>query len=235
MKTYRPSFVKLVATVIGLTGGLALSSVGAATKTIVSPEFSVGYGFVYDAAKVGKWSVEETDASNVEPGDDFDLSVEVEGGPISPTGASFIDRTLQEMTETNASGLVSNFLVTIEGNYSGPKPADAAADPKYKVTVNIEKISIYAAPVQGNMGNSLGFSETTYGNEQKQKPEEFTSSEAFGVMGAFQQLQWEIEKQSGKRRTFELIQTKKGIEDQDAFAIDGFEVTGTVEVTYESK
>lgn len=228
MKTRKQIFVKS-ALILAIIGCSATITAQAETKTITSPEFSIGYGFVPKSDNTGQWSVEETEASNTLPGKGFGVTMEVEGGQLSATGVSFIGREARPVSSSNASGLVSNFLVTVSGSYDGKKPADAANNPKYKVKVNIKRISIYAAPTIANGSDTINFSETTYGNDQVQQPQEETAPATFATLSAWRQLEWVPTKNEGQTRTFELNQTGEG----NPFAIDGLEVIGTVEVTYD--
>lgn len=209
---------------------------------IVSDDFSIAVGA--NLTEGGKlWSIQENEGANIHPGDKFSLDVQVEGVAMSQTGPTFKERTLGEVTGGGMSGTVEKFLATITGKYTGAAPADAANPPNYRIQVNITNISIYASPIGDEAGSipvfTLKFNEVTFDHEQSQeeqpleiKPGRFTKALNY------EQISWtpksypspagDLDQEQG--RLFDLTESER-----NAIAIDGFEVSGNIVLTYDTK
>ncbi len=227
--------------VVSVLGCSLSASFLAVAGEIKSDEFSIAVGANVKETVV--WTLQETEASNVGPGDKFSLDVHLDGGAMSATGPTFKEKVLGGVSGGSVSGIVSNFLATVTGKYTGPAPKDAANPPNYRVQVNVTAISIYAAAIGDEAGSipvfDLNFNEVTYGHETSQdvqpvevRPRRFTDATNYV------QISWApksyptdpgaLDQEQG--RIFDLTESQK-----DAIAIDGFEITGNIVVTYDSK
>lgn len=208
---------------------------------IKSDEFSVAVGANVQGPAV--WSFQETEGANVGPGEKFSLDVHLDGGAMSNTGPTFKEKTLGGVKSDGVSGIVSSFLATVTGKYTGPAPADAENPPNYRLQVNISAISIYAAGIGDEAGSipvfNLNFNEVTYGHESSQDPQPIEiRPRRFTDANNFFQVSWTpknyptdpgaLDQEQG--RIFDLTESEK-----DALAIDGFEITGQIVLTYDSK
>jgi len=222
--------------------GAAVSSVSMVSAgQIVSENFSIAFGVAPNGGSL--WNTQENEAANTPPGENFELDVKVDGEAMSQTGPTFKERKLGGVDGGSMSGTVEKFLATIVGKYTGPAPADAANPPNYRIQVNISEISLYASAIGDEAGSiptfTLNFNEVTFDHEQSQeaqsieiKPGRFTNA------ANYDQIVWQpknyaspagdIDQEQG--RLFDLTESER-----NALAIDAFEVSGNIVLTYDSK
>lgn len=233
-----PTFRKLFP-VVSMVIVLARSSFAG---EIVSDNFSIAFGANSSEGRT-IWTVQENEGANVFPGDKFNLDVQVDGVAMSQTGPTFKERVLGAVSGSAMSGTVEKFLATITGKYKGPAPADAANPPNYRIQVNITSISIYGSAIGDEAGSipvfKWHFNEVTFDHEQSQeeqpleiKPGRFTNALNYD------QLTWtpknyaspagDLDQEQG--RLFDITESER-----NAIAIDGFEVSGNIVLTYDSK
>lgn len=133
---------------------------------ITSADFSLGYGFNPLAeGGVRSWNGLENTAPyiNVTTLGDFSLVPTMTGATYSGSGVAFQDRELTDGSSTAQSACTMSMALV--GSWAGTKPVDAAADPNYRITINITAMSIYGF---NNVGDSLAMilRETTTGHTQ---------------------------------------------------------------------
>lgn len=209
------------------SGTVVLGMVASASAaTISSSPFSVGFGFT--TAK--QWNtIDETSAVNVYPTGDFTLDASVAGSINSGTGPGFVNRDIT--SPGNSSGWGGDFLATLIGSYSGT-PVDAAVNPNYQISLNISSITIYAVTQTGAV-QTLNFTETTSSHEQTQSGQNVASGNAANG-STYTQVAWDVPDYStaglSQTRTFALLSEI----DIGNFFFDGFEIAGTIEVTYDA-
>jgi len=221
-------------------GLLAAATASAGAATITSGNFSLGYGYAND-----KWSTDETSSisspnPNVYLSGNFTLGdVTFTGIKASNGGVGFADRILGHNGTNNQSGYIGVigvnelFSATITGSYTGPTPADAAANPNYQVEVNITAIKIYAAQF-GASSDTVNWTETTAGNVQSQSPQ------AVGTAGVsdpanYVHIGWNPAEflspvgSTSQTRSFGL-----GSNNPENIALDGFEIFGNMVLHYDA-
>ena len=206
---------------------------------IVSDNFSVALGASSVTNPV--WTVEGDESGNVSPGLGFALSVDLEGEALSPSGPTFLNKRLGNISGVGVVARAGKFIATISGKYTGPVPSDAANPPNYRIQVNVTAISIYAAALgDGSVSNyMLNFNEVTAGQEQSQEEQSIElRSESFSNLSNYTHLVWapkswastvgEIDQEQG--RIFDLTESEP-----NSAAIDGFEISGNIVLFYDSK
>jgi hypothetical protein len=222
--------------VIGLSLLTVVSSRGGQIK---SDDFVVAMGA--SAVENPVWTREDDESNAVAPGPNFELGVDLEGEALSPSGPTFRNGKLENISGMGVVAKAKKFIATVVGKYIGPAPADAANPPNYRVQVNVSEISIHAA-VAGDGSipiYKLNFNEVTGGQEQSQKeqPLEFRA-ESFSNLSNYTRLSWTpkswpstaggIDQEQG--RIFDLTESEP-----DSVAIDGFEIRGNIVLLYDSK
>ncbi len=205
-------------------------------KTITST-FSKGFGWNNHS-----WNTTETTSANVEPNANFQVSFNF-GSPgsatLSNTGPTFSSRVLGPISTSTAhqAGYPLNFVANVTGKYAGTVPVDAAGNPNYKVKVVIDSISINSAPVLLTAGQTLNFNETTSGHASAQSPQAIPTTGNFTVLSSWQKYAWnpgDFESAAGilqqpQTRTFTLTEASS-----DNLAIDGLEISGHIELSYDA-
>ncbi len=207
-------------------------------KTIVST-FSKGYGW-----KGNSWNTSETASANTDPTANFQLSIGF-GSPgsvtFSNTGPTFANRVLGHVSASGTDYQCSypaGFVATVSGGYVGTIPADAAGNPNYKIRIIVDSISMYSAPSTPSATQTLALSETTSGHTQAQTPQYVTTTGNFLTVTNWAKFAWNpsdylspigILRQT-QSRAFTL--TESAI---TALAIDGFEVSGQIELSYDAE
>lgn len=206
---------------------------------IVSDNFSVALGA--NSVTHPVWSVEGDESDNVSPGSSFALSVDLEGEALSPSGPTFLNRRLENVSGTGVVARAGKFVANISGKYTGPVPSDAANPPNFRIQVNVTSISVYAAVLGDGSASTymLNFNEVTAGQEQSQEgqPVELRS-ESFSNLSNYIHLVWApkswsstvgaIDQEQG--RIFDLTESEP-----NSIVIDGFEVNGNIVLLYDSK
>jgi len=208
----------------------------AAAEGMASADFSMGYGFTNHTGR-DAWDTSETELVNRNVGKDFRLDIKVEGGGFSKFGPSFRDRILQAPTPTGMSGNVAKFKVTVTGVYTGPTPSDAAAEPNYRLRLDIRKISIYAAVFDESNGCTLNFDEQSEGFEQSQDPQPLDSkANGFRVLTNYHNIAWEPgapevnARGNAQTRVFTLSESVAG-----GAVLDGLEISGNIILEYDKR
>ncbi len=223
----------------GMFFALVFSPANAAT--IISDSFSIAQGFAQNGAlNSGLYDTSETAGVNVSPGANFTLSVSINAGTLSATGFTFVNGVLANLGGTNYSsyvdpGLVGAFLVTLDADYTGPTPGDAAPIPNYKLQLNITNVSLWAAGFEAQgLSGTLGWTETTAGNAQAQTPVSIETNPGANwlTLANYNNVAWTPtgfeSTGTNQARTFGQAQTGAG------FAEDGFLVTGNIVLTYDA-
>lgn len=223
----------------GVAGWVLAMSSASWSGEIVSNEFSVGVGAGSVTPPI--WIVDET--SQVSPGENFSLSVDLEGEAMSPTGPTFNNQRLGGVSGEGVVGKVDKFVATITGKYTGPAPADAANPPNYRIQVNIKDISIYAAAIGDasttTASYTVNFNEVTSGQEQSQEPQTVElKPDSFSNPANYVPIVWTpknapspvgaLDQEQG--RIFDLTESEPS-----ALVIDGFEIKGTIVLLYDTK
>jgi len=220
----------------GLVLSMATLSMGG---QIVSDDFSVALGA--NSVTHPVWSVEGNESDSVSPGPSFALSVDLEGEALSPSGPTFLNKRLENISGTGVVARAGKFVANISGKYTGPVPSDAANPPNFRIQVNVTSISVYAAVLGDESASTymLNFNEVTAGQEQSQEGQSVElRSESFSNLSNYIHLVWapkswsstvgEIDQEQG--RIFDLTESEP-----NSIAIDGFEVIGNIVLLYDSK
>jgi hypothetical protein len=220
--------MKVSSAAITMVAGLAMAA-SASAATITSTPFSVGYGF---SAQTNGWNTTETSWLNTLPSTDFSFGISVVGGQQSNTGPNFTGRKIIAPPAGGSYGESadpSTFGVTLTGTYTGTPGDVDLSDPGYQITINISQISIYGASQTTNSTQSLGFNETTAGHAQSQTPQTIAAGTNYAANGPYTQAVWDPADYSSAAttqvRTFDLSPT-------GTIYTDGFEVFGTIDVSY---
>lgn len=212
---------------------------------IVSEHFSasVGYGptgYTSEGVPIDVgWHHDEPQSDNADS-KNFKIEVAVTSSGLSRTGPGFTGGALTEVTGGGHCAMTTDFQVAVTASYLGNLPADAKADPRMRIRIHIEKISIYAAALQEAEDPKLWFVEATDNHSQEQAAQEYPST-GFILQENYTPLEWQPPSflspvgQTVQRRFFTLGQSASNGNDTPFFAIDGLQVSGTVEVVYESK
>lgn len=220
----------------------------AVTGTIISSNFSLGYGVIQNGTQAQQWSDSETSSANTNVNSPFSLSVVFSSrtpaadddsydGAGSFQGPTFPNRVLSDGdTTTTISGWAPRFQVALNGSWTGATPLDATPNPNYQFSLEITSIRIY-----GNLSaygdathTSMWFSEVTAGHGSSMSP--FVVSRTTPILAAtnWTQLVWNPNDFSDPgttgSRTFWVNADTTG---SHAF-IDGFEVFGDLVVTYDA-
>jgi hypothetical protein len=194
---------------------------------ISSSEFSLGYG--YTGSKT--WNTSETSGANTATTiGDFTFLPTLVSGHMSSWGPRFPNRVLT--TNQNSSGYCSRsdgFGVSIAGSWAGDDPPDAAADPDYHIQLNITGISIYAAGrVWG--ATEIAFQETTTGHEATSGYTAIPDVDSGYKGDGYGQLAWDPADYATADKSFARVFDL--VTDAAFCAVDGFEVFGTIDITY---
>ena len=218
--------------ILGAAAVLLSPRAPAATVTTVSDEFSLGYGFsTY-------WNTLEI----VSPGVNtptmighFAFVPAVNSSNASLTGPTFPDRVLTDGS-LNGCGAAVDFIVSIAGTYNGPTPWNAAPNPNYQLKVVIDSISVCATPTVENSTVWVNWQETTAGHTasgpglEVWRPYVAPINQAWG----YRHLSWSPPSYdvagTSAVRTFGLASSNNSL---PSWVLDGFQVTGHVELTYD--
>lgn len=135
---------------------------GEASATVISNNFSIGYGFTPTS-----WNTSETSSVNVDVAGDFTLGITFPPSAAFTMGAgpTFINRVLASSTDTQTEGRTDTFDVTVTAAYTGPLTGGSTR-------LVIDNISIYAGNhTTGGVTNLdesgvdlINWIETTVGN-----------------------------------------------------------------------
>jgi hypothetical protein len=219
---------------------LAVMPAGAATGTITSANFSLGYGYV--SGKI--WNTSETAANNTATTiGNFSFSATPTSLYISNSGCGFTGRVLGTGTYASGVGYYSsaynNFSAPITASYNGPAPVDAAATPNYRLIIDINSISIYVGAQTTSTVKIARWDEVTSGHLQA------SSAITIGSVGGswsnvshYDRLSWNPDDFSiamagvnnSVTRTFDILNTGSTT---DKRFVEGFEVTGSVQLIYD--
>jgi hypothetical protein len=120
----------------------------------------------------------------------------------------------------------------------GAVPANAAANPNYKVKVVVDSLSVYSAPILLTAGQTLNFNETTSGHTQAQSPQSIPTGGNFTVLSSWNKYAWnptDYDSSAGplqqtQTRSFTLTQVSPGAD----LVIDGLEISGHLELSYDA-
>jgi len=229
------------ATKLNALGILALTIAVSSNVTaamIVSDQFSFGYGKDNNTSGL-PWTLKTGGGTTSNTIGDFTFTPTVESGIYASNGPIFNNNRVLTNGITNASSTAGNtgtWSMSVTGSYAGT-PADAAENPNFRITLIIESISIYAAsygnPAPPN--NLLAWTETTAGHMSSSEPITliYAGSTAANLNTAtnFRQLVWNpddflIDGTTSARSFGFLTDTIR--------PIDGFEITGRIEITYDT-
>ena len=220
----------------------------ASAVTITSSNFSLGFGANVNTGTGVAWTTIETNSANtpvtvananatpIIVDTDFTLTPTVLGRNFSATGPIFTGRVLATGT-SNVSAWSRNFEVTLDGVYSGTLPANAF---DVKTTVNVSQISIFAHAFNNSSyttdPNNFHFNETTIGNigSSLNATTLVNLGSTTGNPANYTQLLWNPTELGvdgfSASRNFNVT----GFGDATiAYAIDGLEIFGTIEVSYQ--
>jgi hypothetical protein len=225
--------------VIASIGVCALGLTGVASAaTVISTPFSVGYGFSGSSTATSSWNTTEpttsSSSNNIYPTGDFNLAISVAGTAQSATGPSFFNRVIGTGTTGQGpagseSGNPADFLATLVGTYTGTPGDVDIGNPNYQVTVNISQISIYGTAQDTVNAQNLGFNETTAGHAQSQTAQTIAAGAGYAYYGPYTQVIWDPSDYSSAGTT----QTRTfGLTSAGTVFTDGFEVFGTIDVSY---
>jgi hypothetical protein len=206
---------------------------GQVTRTLTSSNFSFGFGFTDDPFG---WTTAETDSTNTPTTQgDFSFEHTVTGSNNSSGGCTFVNRVLTDQLpgENGRSANGEGFLATFVGTYNGPTPADALPEPNFRLTLNITNISMYVCAYD-NTANPMAFAETT--------PDHAAASPGVNdpvppnnatVVSNYSHLVWDPADFSvtGTTSTRLFTITAPTLVNVQ---MDGFEVLGNVQLTYDA-
>lgn len=135
--------------------------------TITSANFSLGYGFNRLAVGgVGAWNTLETSSQNTATTlGDFSFVPSLSGLEDTSAGLTFTDRVLATTGTFSTCAYTMN--MSLAGSWTGTKPVDAAADPNYRITIDITSIKVWghsSNPTEG--ADKIKLTETTSGYEK---------------------------------------------------------------------
>lgn len=209
------------------------SSVNAAV--VVSNSFSYGYTKANGSSLA--WTLQ---APTTAVTGDFTFTPTVTSAFFSQGGPIFPNRVLTSASANQYSGTSGGadpFTAVLNYSYTGT-PVDAAPVPNYRISLIIDSISIYGVKYNTASfpGNTLAFSETTPGflaTSSAITLNNATASTAAGLQDAtpYLQLVWNPEdfmiSGTNGSRSFALVSESQR-------PIDGFEVFGRIEVTYDA-
>lgn len=225
----------LLIAIIGIAHAcIALDARGA---VITSDTFSVAMG---KTSTVANWNTTETASVNVPPGSLFALAVNVSSGYYSTGGPTFTNAVIGTYGGSNFSGKTSDFNVFMSAAYAGPAPVDVAAIPNYQLTFVITNISVYAASNAVGDTHTLNWREvptTITPTAQSQDPQTLDFTETWQNAAGYEQLSWDPSdtpiaisaRGNGVTRNFVL-----DTEDGKVFTLDGYRVTGYIQLTYDA-
>jgi len=215
---------------VALLFGIGGAQVAAAV-TIQSAPFSLGYGFIGPGA-TGTWKTTETSGANTPTTQgDFTFSPLVTGGQFDSTGPGFPARVLTDSVGWTGVSIAysteAGFQADITGAFTGVLPAGT----NHQIRINIDQVSIYAIAhpsfVAGD--ETIAFAETTAGHADASPAIGLTPTGAYTIAANYSLLSWDptdfAEPGVTFTRTFVLTS-------DDLRGIDGFEISGTVELIF---
>ncbi len=218
--------------------GVLVSSLSAQAEMISSQPFSFGYGCTSkDGNSYAIWDTTEDDDqnTNITIGD-FTFSPAVTNGEqwgFSSQGPIFPNRDLNNGSG-NLCGRTTDFSVTIVGSWGGATPADAAPNPNYQIRLNISSLRIWAAsytPLQGDHEH-IAFTEATSGHTATSTYMDLptsTDNTGLNLEDNYLQLTWDPSDYYTGGTNFTRA---FGVISDDIRPIDGFEVFGTIDMSY---
>jgi len=216
---------------------LTYDSVTPTSRQTITVPFSMGWGW-----KSNTWNTTETSAVNVSPGPDFVLNVDFGSpgnGTMSNTGPTFSNRVLGAISTSTSHqcGYPPGFALNVSGQYIGVVPANAAANPNYKVKVVVDSLSVHSAPILLTAGQTLNFNETTSGHTQAQSPQSIPTGGNFTVLSSWNKYAWNPTDYDSSTGPLQQTQTRSFTLTQVSSAdlvIDGLEITGHLELSYDA-
>jgi len=211
---------------------IALGLINSQAATIVSSDFSFGYGYTPPGIPNGSWTTDETSGNNTSTTQgNFTFTPSVSGAVFGSVGPIFTNRVLANGS-VGYMGASGSFNATISGTYTGPTPGDADPIPNFQLSLVITSIRIYGAGVTGQSNTDLGWSETTPGHTSSSSTINViqVSGPSFNDAASYTQLTWDpgdfLVSGTSSTRTFALVSTAA------SRAVDGFEIFGRVELSY---
>jgi hypothetical protein len=200
---------------------------------LTSGDFSIGLGFT---ANEVTWNDIETAGANTPTTiGDFTFTPAVVSSNNSSGGVNFINRVLGGgPSDRSANG--DGFLATVVGTYTGPTPADAAPVPNYRVTLDIDEISLYVA-VYDAAASPFHFQETTAANPgvSPDLTDDFVGGNNANTPSTYTKAVWNPgdfqEIGTTSTRTFKFPDAEAATAN---LQIDGFEILGNVILEYDS-
>lgn len=206
----------------------------ASTTNTISSGFSLGYGI----ASGFVWDTSETSGANTNVTSLFALTATPSGsGGYSFTGPTFPNRVLTNGGGSSESDYTLNFSDTLNGSWTGAAPLDALPVPNYHIAIDITSMSIWGVDADGHVLSTMYFTETTPGTGESSPVFNFaTHGGLVGVAGNYNQLIWnsppDLTPVSGTTtsRSFVVGTTSTA----GYVVIDGFEVSGNVNLTYDT-
>lgn len=216
-----------------LTMSVALSG-SLCAATIVSNDFTFGYG-KNTVTSPSAWELQAPSSSTTQGL--FTFAPSVSSTLFSSGGPLFTNRVLTTTPTSGYSGNSIQFVANLNFSYIGPVPVDAAPTPNFQINLIITSISIYGVKYNTTDLATLAFSETTVGhlatssaitlNNVASGPANLNNATQF------KQLAWNPDDffvtGTNGTRSFALITEAGGQR-----PIDGFEVFGRIELTYDT-
>lgn len=218
--------------------GLTYDAVKPTTRKVISSTFSKGFGWNNNS-----WNTTETSSANTNPNASFSLNINF-GSPgsitFSDTGPTFTGRILGYVSAgaDYQSSYPAGFTATLSGGYVGNIPADAAGNPNYKIEIIVDSISVHSAPSTPSPTQTLALSETTAGHTQAQTPQYVTSTGNFLLLSNWKKFNWNPDDYLSTAGILRQTQSRSFTLTESvitALAIDGFEVSGRIELSYDAE
>jgi len=228
--------------VVAAIVGASMSGTESQGAIITSGNFSLGYGYnkLAEAGTVVSWNgLENTDPRfiNVNTLGDFSLVPTLTGITYTAGGTAFTDRELVNGGSEAQSAYITT--MSLAGTWAGTKPADAAADPNYRITINITGIKIWAYGYEAPQPRTLVLRETTPGYTQDYATftPPFVNTSMYNP-GPWTQNTWDTLSNnyttSGTSSTRSLWLGPNDLVHADLDApMDGLEIYGNVVLTYD--
>jgi hypothetical protein len=228
---------------------LVTSIVQADFVTIDSTPFSLGYGYT-GSGYVGSWTTTETASANTPTTrGSFTFQPAATAYRFTDAGPKFTNRVLGDSnypTETDYCAEVGNptygdFTVPITASYTGSAPSGVSATPDYHLTLEITKVSVYAAAYTGYGSTSAAWRETTSGHTATQGTATsiLSDDDGFHLAATYTPVVWNPDDYSvalsglngSVTRTLGIVPGAL-TGGEDLRYVDGLEVEGIVHLSY---
>lgn len=216
-----------------LAGGTA----HAATVVLESDQFSLNYGFGGSGASGAQWVSNPSASTTSTTLGDFGFTLAFTDIKASDYGATFANGVLSNgALQYSYAGYSTGWTATVNAAWTGILPPDAAASPNVKISLIIDSMSIYGLVNSSQSpSTNFAFSELTAGhaaNSPAITVTALTSSQApagYMVASNYTQLVWNPDDYfvdgSNMSRIFKVTDNR---------VIDGFQISGRVQITYET-